>query len=1477
MSGIGRGRGRSARPAAAGWLPSAMDATPAAVTFVPYGSGSASPMAAAAAGDVDDRVPLLAAAQSTSPSSAELAPASAPNEKAASSTAPAPTAPAAAAAASLGAGTAGAAAAGAAGVGQLQPASAASAASPGVEPWIHAAATGDVNVLRCASSPSPPSPPPYPPPSPSSILPHVQPPPSPPLPPLPNILDVNDLKAMLQGGRPVDVDSKNEEGLTALYIACENGHEAAARLLLERGADSMRPCGERGRLPIHAGAAGGHEHIVRLLLGRGIPVDVKSRRGATVFYIACQEGREAMARLLLERGADTSLVDEKGWHPLHIASNNGHGAVVRLLLERGAPVNAKDKNNFTPLFCAAEMGHVDAVQLLLERGADPALPCGPNGFHPSTLLQTTGTEPLSGAAGPALLSTVGLHAISPCAPVRPSGSQPHHVAAMNGHGAVVRLLLERGAPVDAKDKSGLTALSFAARNGHVDVARLLLERGADPALPCGPSSLQPLRIAAMNGHGAVVRLLLECGAPVDAKCESGLTALSYTAQNGHVDVARLLLERGADPELPCGSRGIQALHIAAELGNGAFVKLLLDHGSPVNAKTNTGSTALSSASRYGHEAVARLLLERGADPSLDDNENRLPIHAAVVSGNMPLFKLFLELGNPVTATCDKGKTILHIAAIYGCVDIIRLILSLQQGAELEAVDERGFTPLMTACWSGQAQATRCFLEAGAAWDKEDKEGVTALELALRWRQGALLDPFLECPRVLFTAAKLATICGQIVDAVAAECNPAAVVAKFPAHKLHCALHLARLLERAAKANPDQASLILECRDSAIDVTYQLLDAVGRLFRERVQRRATSLEGDSVTWVVAMARIAHGAETEASLRECVKLTADDPLDIWHANQLYKLKSKKSDCDSALSAAYDQQGPIADSVEALELCLPGVGSPLDMAIELDLYPFFGHPFVHRYIQRVSESASDLQAVSLLPSALVSLAQKVLSRDAEKEGKSEGKDGKSEKSAWEDKQTSEGELWWETPGHPLNSWKGKFAADLITYFIFLFLIALAVSSVLGEHGRPRPSVLALLAIQPLCMLLREYYQAREEGFREYFGDIFNLLDIALFVATPLLAILGIIAEAIPACARYADNVIPVLALVFIPASLRLLEFGYISPMLGPMLVVFGRMAQNVLSVLIVFLLVFASFVFALWGWSASVLGRASDGEPPITLAETAGSLYFGFLGETDYDLMRSRVPIVGSAFFSIYQIITVILLLNVLTGLFSFSFTDVFENAQHVYAFGRAKIILRYHRMGRRLVAPLNVVWLLLSPTPRLAAVVVNVISAALFLPFLSVALGLSYLSRLVGQLFETPTEKKQQEATAQSKALEAWLKAIETHRKARLADAAKEKTDAPLELKLKYPLAYDESKEKPDPVPPGPLKVAHTADNMPRNLETIHERTEKLEAGQAKLEEKIDAGQAEVKAGQAKLEASLAEVKAALAALAAPAARRSLFEF
>ncbi|KAJ4168311.1 hypothetical protein NW754_013645 [Fusarium falciforme] len=84
-------------------------------------------------------------------------------------------------------------------------------------------------------------------------------------------------------------------------------------------------------------------------------------------------------------------------------------------------------------------------------------------------------------------------------------------AAMNGHEAVARLLLEKGADLEVKDRNGYTLLMLAALKGHEAVARLLLERGADLEAKIGNGNT-PLMLATYNGHEAVARLLLEKGA-----------------------------------------------------------------------------------------------------------------------------------------------------------------------------------------------------------------------------------------------------------------------------------------------------------------------------------------------------------------------------------------------------------------------------------------------------------------------------------------------------------------------------------------------------------------------------------------------------------------------------------------------------------------------------------------------------------------------------------------------------------------------------------------------------------------------------------------------------------------------------------------------------------------------------------------------------------------------------------------------------
>ncbi|KAH6960053.1 hypothetical protein BKA56DRAFT_647910 [Ilyonectria sp. MPI-CAGE-AT-0026] len=107
------------------------------------------------------------------------------------------------------------------------------------------------------------------------------------------------------------------------------------------------------------------------------------------------------------------------------------------------------------------------------------------------------------------------------------------VASYYGHRAVVKLLLEKGAEIEAKDSEhGRTPLWWAAESGHEATVKLLLEKGADVEAKDADSQT-PLWWAAHKGHEAIVKLLLEKGADVESKDEHGHTPLSWAAENGH--------------------------------------------------------------------------------------------------------------------------------------------------------------------------------------------------------------------------------------------------------------------------------------------------------------------------------------------------------------------------------------------------------------------------------------------------------------------------------------------------------------------------------------------------------------------------------------------------------------------------------------------------------------------------------------------------------------------------------------------------------------------------------------------------------------------------------------------------------------------------------------------------------------------------------------------------------------------------------
>jgi hypothetical protein len=113
-------------------------------------------------------------------------------------------------------------------------------------------------------------------------------------------------------------------------------------------------------------------------------------------------------------------------------------------------------------------------------------------------------------------------------------------AAENGHEAVMRLLLDKGADMESKDAEySQTPLSWAAENGHEAAVRLLVDKGADLE-PESKDRQTPLWLAARNGHEAVVRLLLEKGVDPESESEDHQTPLYWAEKNGHIDVAELL-------------------------------------------------------------------------------------------------------------------------------------------------------------------------------------------------------------------------------------------------------------------------------------------------------------------------------------------------------------------------------------------------------------------------------------------------------------------------------------------------------------------------------------------------------------------------------------------------------------------------------------------------------------------------------------------------------------------------------------------------------------------------------------------------------------------------------------------------------------------------------------------------------------------------------------------------------------------------
>ena len=172
--------------------------------------------------------------------------------------------------------------------------------------------------------------------------------------------NIEAVKQHLEAG--VDVNVKDNIGLTPLHMAAGDGRKEVAELLIAKGAEVNAKI--EGMTPLDIAIELKHTTTADLLRKHG------GKSGATdSIHVAAAVGNIEAVKQHLAAGTDVNAKSSFGT-PLHSAASKGNKEIVELLIAAGADVNARDDGGDTPLLNAAAFGQKEIVELLIGKGAE---------------------------------------------------------------------------------------------------------------------------------------------------------------------------------------------------------------------------------------------------------------------------------------------------------------------------------------------------------------------------------------------------------------------------------------------------------------------------------------------------------------------------------------------------------------------------------------------------------------------------------------------------------------------------------------------------------------------------------------------------------------------------------------------------------------------------------------------------------------------------------------------------------------------------------------------------------------------------------------------------------------------------------------------------------------------------------------------------------------------------------------------------
>ena len=489
--------------------------------------------------------------------------------------------------------------------------------------------------------------------------------------------------------------ARNMYGQSALSYAIDQGHIKVIDLLLAHGVD-IDDVDSSGSSILHRCVHHGSISKVETCLNVGINMDITDRNGDTPLIIAAKNGLEDLVQLLMTSGCDTSITNREGLDALEQSFCNNHTAVLSILSDK----REMDKSHTwqSQMLQACKDGNEHQVQQFIQIFGTKVI----NFRHKMFQCQTP------------LLVACHCRNFGCCEILRQNGAcvdspddnlvTPLIDSAMQNNLEAVRWLIVQGARINRRNLKGETALHYAVIQGNLAIVKHLVENGAllHHQLLEGYSALH---IAAQHQKLDILEYLLRQGAVADVRTANGVTPLLHAVDQKNIDIMRSLVKYGASVNsqdyFSHSPLSVAVSHNALHL-----VKFLIENGADVNGTTHHGIPLIDLALMQGYSDIVSVL--RNVKSSRLERHSGLHLKLDGVTAQMELFKM-----------CKTGQ------GSYKQIDEL-----LRVGANVNAADNFGRTPLIVATQNNCQLCVQWLLQVNAKIFMTDKKSITALGYAV---------------------------------------------------------------------------------------------------------------------------------------------------------------------------------------------------------------------------------------------------------------------------------------------------------------------------------------------------------------------------------------------------------------------------------------------------------------------------------------------------------------------------------------------------------------------------------------------------------------------------------------------------------------------------------------------------------------------------------------------------------------------------